>query len=820
MRERQPKRSFGRYLLSGSMNVPTYGGSSLTGSLLMIALAFSLLSSPSSAAAEKITAHHQAWQLIGPGGGGHLTSLIVDHADPNILYASVNCGGIRKSIDGGIAWEMRNRDFDYERHGIQAQKIAALAQHPTDPWILLASSFNGQIFTSSDRAESWQLSYTFPGASNNESFSYFAFDPKDPNTVYTSIGGNIDRLLTPVKPGVERHAKISRGAILRGQHQVDGRWTWTEIGELRDPQGRPLNSYSGGVNPENTREMFFITRGGVYRGMIEQGRLSPKLVDHRKAGLPEPSEFDGGKIVFDPRRKGAVYMTVMNLRGPGGGFFKSDDGGQTWRKMTRGLDAQNTAYYDLQLHPTNDQTLYLALPRNKTYEGDRAYKTSGGLYRSTDRGESWQSITDTRTFQWGWKVVGEKLFGAIYIAVSRQNPKTLYFTASAGQIFATDDVGLQRPLWRQITTRAVADQRWITTGLEAIALPHSVGIDPANPKVLYIPYGDHGIFKSEDGGRSLRLLPRPGSTYGGNIVLDERKPGRLYLATRGPHLQLEDGEMLVSDDAGEGWRFIGGEKGFSGSWVSKKHAQVSPLAAKEGKKRPPHKGRKREKSGLKGQDNKSSPMYGLPRGAMTSIRIQYLEGDLRTLYVCNYSYGLYVKEGENPWRQILAESGCRSLAQRNNFQELYVGVDGKGIYKLTRQGKHWQSALIAPASWQLGDTFFDMETGPETNTIYTGTDKGVFALDSRNQLEQRLAKRDAMAVEVNPRNESILYAGGPYHGVWKSSDRGRTWRNISADLPGRAVMVLKVSPAEPDTIFVASRCSGIWKKDFAAVLQK
>jgi hypothetical protein len=75
---------------------------------------------------------------------------------------------------------------------------------------------------------------------------------------------------------------------------------------------------------------------------------------------------------------------------------------------------------------------------------------------------------------------------------------------------------------------------------------------------------------------------------------------------------------------------------------------------------------------------------------------------------------------------------------------------------------------------------------------------------------------DAMAFEVHPNNESLMYAASPYTGVWKSVDRGVTWSDLRPELPGTAVMVLKISPSEPDTIYAASRCSGIWKKNFSS----
>lgn len=749
-----------------------------------------------------------AWTLIGPGGGGHLTSLIADHADPQVLFTSVNCGGIRKSVDGGKTWRMENRDFDYEHDGIVAQKVSAMAQHPTNARILLAAMFGGGIYDSADGGETWRPDYRLAGSSKGEAFTYFAFDPETPGTAYTSLGGNVDRILTPVRPGIERHVKISKGAVLRGRLQPDSRWAWEEIGDLRGPDGRPLNSYSSAVNPQDRNELLFVTRAGLYRGRIESGRLVTRSVDHGRAGLPDASRVDGGKIVFDPRRPGVAFLTLISLKGSDGGFFKSTDGGATWKKLTRGLDSASGTYYDIQLRPGDSQTLYLGQFRNKI--GKR--KLPGGLYRSRDGGESWRKITDSTKMPWGWAVVPEDTFGAIYLAVSAKRPNALYFTASAGQIFATSDATAESPVWEQITTRSVGDGRWTTTGLEAIALSHSIGIDPRNPEVLYIPYGDHGIFESRDGGRSLRLLPER-AKYSGTFVVDAHTPGRLYLATRGPHVQLEDGEVLQSDDGGKSWALIGGTGStrVRGGKRGSSSADDGEVEERRGGRKERRRARKERRKG--GEDLGVSG--DMPRGAMTAFQIQHLEGGGRNLFVCNYQSGLYVKEGTNPWRSLLRERGCRSFAEKNGFRELYAGVDGKGLFKLTRSPEGWTDAQVVAASPEVGDTFFDLATGSQSGTVYVATSRGVFALPPGGGLEKRLELPETMAIEADAR-EAVLYAASPRRGLFRSTDRGKTWRDVSSGLGCRAIMALTLSPSEPDTLYASCRCCGIWKKRFSS----
>jgi hypothetical protein len=413
-------------------------------------------------------------------------------------------------------------------------------------------------------------------------------------------------------------------------------------------------------------------------------------------------------------------------------------------------------------------------------------------------------------------------------------------------MFTTDDATAPRPVWKQITTRSAGDRRWATTGLEAIAMAHSVGIDPGNPATLYIPYGDHGMFKSEDGGRSLRLMSSSeGISYGGTVVVDERKPSRLYFVTRGPHLQLKDGQVHVSEDGGESWRTIGGESGGALADDESDADEAQPERKKDRREQKPEKKLKRQGGGtvlgtlvrpvaLGGKPDKKEKREktrnkdaglenagdakvgpGLPRGAMTAIRVQYLEGDQRRLFVCNYAHGLYVKDGAAPWQRIFGQRGCRSLAARGSFEELYVGVDDQGIFKLTKRGEQWTPSLVVRASSDVGNTFFDLETGAQTGTIYAGTSTGIFALDRADRLERRLPVRDAMAIEVQPRDESVVYAASPSRGLLKSTDRGATWKAVDEPPPTGAFMVLKFSPTAPDTVYAVARCAGVWKMELA-----
>jgi hypothetical protein len=145
-------------------------------------------------------AQSDLWELIGPGGGGQITSISLDPYNPDNIYITINIGGARKSTDGGVFWKTINRGFDYETRGQTAHKMMDIAVHPTNSNMLLAAGLQGDIYQSIDGGELWTLSYRHPGSIGEVEFfhySRFHFSPMDPDLVYITVG-SIQRLFIGV----------------------------------------------------------------------------------------------------------------------------------------------------------------------------------------------------------------------------------------------------------------------------------------------------------------------------------------------------------------------------------------------------------------------------------------------------------------------------------------------------------------------------------------------------------------------------------------------------------------------------------------------
>ncbi len=284
----------------------------------------------------------------------------------------------------------------------------------------------------------------------------------------------------------------------------------------------------------------------------------------------------GSVAFFQPDPKiiwvGTGESANRNSSGWGDGIYKSEDGGKSFRKMGLG-DTQQIS--EIAVHPTDPNIAYVAAIGH-------LWGTSGsrGLYKTSDGGESWQKLTQ------GLPDDGKT--GATDIEMDPSDPDVLYVGmyerlrkpwsfvsgGSNGGLFKSVDAGAS---WTKLS-------HGLPTGDTGQI---DISIHLRDSKILVaaveadenLPDGvpGSGVYKSIDGGATwsflLKHAVRP--FYHGQIAIDPNDAERIYVVSR---------EFRVSKDGGEsfGRRWWGGGGDDHDMWISPRDSNVWYNATDQG----------------------------------------------------------------------------------------------------------------------------------------------------------------------------------------------------------------------------------------------
>jgi photosystem II stability/assembly factor-like uncharacterized protein len=430
----------------------------------------------------------------------------------------------------GLYSEMRWRSIGPFRAG----RTVAIGGVPQQPAVFYMAAVNGGVWKTTDFGNTW-----FPIFDEQTSGSVGALSiaPSDPNILYVGSGEGLQRPDLAVGDGFYK--------------STDAGKTWTHLG-LRDAQ-----QITGiVVDPKNPDRVFVAVQGHPYGPNVERGVFCS--LDGGKTFdkvLYKDENTGAADIVMDPSNPQILYAALWAARVapweirsgesfviPGGGLYKSADGGTTWREITKGLPGSSDTIgrIGIAIAPSNPRRVYLTLEAQK----------EPGIYRSDDGGESWQRVNEDHR-------IGGRGPGAMGIAVSPDDPDTIYVantttwkSTDAGKTFAGfkgapggDDY--QR-IWINPTnaqTIALSSDQgavisvngghtWSSWYNQPTAQFYHVTTDNRFPYWVYGAQQESGAAatqsRSDMGQISFREWSLPGVEEYGYIAVDPRDPNILY----------------------------------------------------------------------------------------------------------------------------------------------------------------------------------------------------------------------------------------------------------------------------------------------------
>lgn len=201
--------------------------------------------------------------------------------------------------------------------------------------------------------------------------------------------------------------------------------------------------------------------------------------------------------------------------------------------------------------------------------------TGGGIWKTTDGGNSWANISDG-------------FFGGSIgaIAVAEADPNVIY--AGGGEKTVRGNVSHGYGMWKSMD----AGKTWQSIGLEDSRHIGRIRVHPKNPDLVYAavmghlfgPHEQRGVYRSKDGGKNWeRILFANNQAGAVDLILDPNNPRVIYASTwrviRTPYSLESGGEgsaLWKSTDGGDTWKNISGSKGLPKGTLGIIGVTVSP----------------------------------------------------------------------------------------------------------------------------------------------------------------------------------------------------------------------------------------------------
>ena len=346
---------------------------------------------------------------------------------------------------------------------------------------------------------------------------------------YRSIGPYRGGRVTAVAGVAQQMHTFYMGSTGGGVWRTeDAGQTWRN---LTDGQLKSGSIGAIAVAPSDPNVIYVGTGSACPRGNVSAGDGIYRSTDAGKtwthSGLPEAGQI--GKIRVHPQNPDLVYAAVLgHIFGPNPdrGVYRSKDGGKSWERVL--FVSDKTGAIDISMDVKNPRILYAGMWRaeRKPFTMVSGDPLEGGLYKSTDGGDTWNELTEG---------LPKGATGKIGVSVSPVNPDRVFALIEAegaeGGLYRSDDAG---KTFRQINKdRTFLQRAWYYTHVFA---------DPVDPDTVYIL--NVMFHRSVDGGKSFDMVMVP---HGDNHDL-WINPTNNQIMVYG-----DDGGASVSFNAGRSW---------------------------------------------------------------------------------------------------------------------------------------------------------------------------------------------------------------------------------------------------------------------------
>ena len=635
-------------------------------------------------------------------------------------------------------------------------RIADIAIVQDDPATWYVGVGSGGVWKTENAGTTWTSLFDGQGS---YSIGSIGLDPSDPNRVWVGTGEN----------NGGRHIGFGDGIY----KSDDGGASWTKTGlESSEHISKII------VHPDDPDTVWVASQGPLWSPGGERGVFKTTDGGETWTNVLSSGEYTGATdLVIDPRNPDRLYAALWQHHrtvaayvggGPESGLWKSEDGGETWTELETGLPKGNMGKIGLAISPIRPDVVYAAI------EEDRR---TGGVWRSSNRGASWEKMSDavgqgTGPHYYQELYASPHVFDRIYMVSN-----TTQISSDGGKTFS--DLNNEY--------KHVDD--------------HAIAFRPDDPE--YILFGsDGGLYESYDHTQTWRFINNLPVTQFYKVAVDDAEP--FYFVYGGTQDNNSQGGPSRTDNR-HGIR--------NSDWFITLFADGHQSAIEPGN------------PNIMYAEWQQGNLARVDRitGEIIHIQPQAAPGD--PIERWNWDSPIFVSQHQ-PTRLYFAS---QRLWRSDDRGDSWTAISGdltrdEDRLQLPVQGRKW--------SWDAG---WDLRAMSQYNTItsigespldedilYIGTDDGLIQStrdggetwnrtnvgslpgvpDTAFVNDIRADLHDADTVYIALDNHKY----GDYKPyLLKSTNRGRTWRSITGDIPDKHLIWRVVQDhVNPDLLFSAT----------------
>ncbi|MEP6925030.1 MAG: hypothetical protein ABI954_11245, partial [Pyrinomonadaceae bacterium] len=468
-------------------------------------------------------------------------------------------------------------------------------------------------------------------------------------------------------------------------------------------------------------------------------------------------------LQFESQNPRTIYATLWNTRRPpwsiyppsygaGGGIFKSTDGGDSWNQLTNGIPTEGQGRIGIAVANANNKRIYAIVDAK-----------AGGLYRSDDAGATWNLISDEkRIWGRGWYFCK--------VAADPKNPDIVYVSNTS--VYKSIDAG---KTWTAIKGAPGGDDY------------HQLWISPDDPNRMIVA-SDQGAVVSEDGAATWSSWYNQPIAELYHGAADNRFPywvtgaqqdsGAVGVVTRSNHAEISNRD----------WSPVcaGGESGYTAP--DPLHPEIL------------YGDRVTRCNVVTGETKDVSPEKGMtvPARHTWTLPLVFSQADPHAIYYSNQFLFKTINGGES-WAQISPDLTREDPGVPPNLDEATAADAPKDkrrgvIYTIA------PSPIRAPTVWIGTDDGYIQMTNDDGKTWTNVTPPALTAWS-------KIVMMDASHFDANEAFAAIdrhrLTDNEPY--IYRTRDAGKTWQKITNGLPpGVYLQTVKEDPQRKGLLFAGT----------------